>query len=170
MNLLALDLSLNSTGWATSPSTYGTLDPAERRGPERLSWIRDQILELEHDHHTDLIVIEGYAYGRPNQAHQVGELGGVIRTALYDAGIPYLEVTPATVKQYATGKGNASKNLMLVAAGRRLGYPGESNDEADALWLHAAVSELAGTPWVDVPQTHRAALAKLTLPEGLDAA
>lgn len=156
--LLALDLSLNSTGWCVALDTYGTLDPGSRRGAERLSWVRDQVLELEHKFQIETVCIENYAFARPNQAHQVGELGGVVRTSLFDAGIEFVEVAPSSVKKYATGKGNASKNAMLVAAGKRLGYDGDSNDEADAMWLHALVRDALGLPWVTVPQGHRDAV------------
>lgn len=163
MNVLALDLSLTSTGYAwrddTGQPIYGTLDPKGRRGAERLAWIRDRILHLtDTEVYADLVAIEGYAFARPNQAHQVGELGGVIRLALWDAGIAYVIVAPSSVKKYATGKGNASKNAMLVAAGRRLGYAGDSNDEADAAWLHALVMDAEGAPVVEVPKVHREAV------------
>lgn len=160
MNVLALDLSLTGTGWAVTPTAYGTLNPGDRRGPERLSWIRDEVLWLIDQHDVGAVALEGYSFSSTHsRAHALGELGGVIRCALYDAGIPHIEVPPATAKKYATGKGNANKNAMLVAAGRRLNYAGESNDEADALWIHAAVTDALGHPWVTVPQAHRDALA-----------
>ena len=163
--ILALDLSLTSSGYATPDGQVGTLKPGNRRGPERLSWVRDEILALEHDHDVDLIAIEGYSYGSKGRAtFSIAELGGVVRCALYDAGLDYLEVSPAVVKKYATGKGNAPKDLVLVEAVKRLGYAGSSTDEADALWIRAAVADLHGTPVVEVPQTHRAALDKLEGP------
>ena len=164
MNVLALDLSLNSTGYAWwdrgGHQGIGTLDPKGRRGPERLIWVREQVMHLaDKKMYADLVAIEGYAFARTNQAHQVGELGGVVRCALWDAGIEFVEVAPSSVKKYATGKGNANKNAMLVAAGRRLGYEGDSNDEADAAWLCALVLDALGCPVVDVPASHRAAVA-----------
>lgn len=157
IRILALDLSLTSTGYATPDGEPGTL-PTRLLGEARLSWIRDQVLELEHDHQAELIAIEGYAYGRPNQAHQVGELGGVVRCALHDAGIAFVEVPPLTVKKYATGNGGAGKDEVLAEAIRRLDYQGSSKDEADALWLRACVLDAAGIPCVEVPKAHRDAI------------
>jgi 3-oxoacyl-ACP reductase-like protein len=39
------------------------------------------------------------------------------------------------MKKFATGTGNASKDEVLVAAVKKLGYQGFSKDQADALWL-----------------------------------
>ena len=36
---------------------------------------------------------------------------------------------------YATGKGSAGKPAMIKAAKDKLGYPGNDDNEADALWM-----------------------------------
>ncbi len=58
-----------------------------------------------------LDALEGYGHGmaRGYALTQLGELDGVIRTALFEAGVPFVEVAPATLKKYATGRGNATK-------------------------------------------------------------
>lgn len=160
--ILALDASLTSTGWALE-GLCGTLK-TKLRGTERLVWIRDQVLDLARD--VDLVVIEGYAYARANQAHQMGELGGVLRVALHEAGIPLAIVSPNSRAKYATGTGNAKKEHVLVEAVRRLDYRGSSNDEADALWLwYMALDHYGSAGKVDLPQKHREALQKVDWPE-----
>lgn len=165
MNVLALDLSLTSTGYAYDRPHIGleaaTINPT-MVGPERLDLITCHVLTMAET--ADLVAIEGYAHGRHNRAHQIGELGGVIRLTLWRHRIPYLEVAPTKIKKYATGSGRAGKDEVLVEAVRRLGYAGSSRDEADALWLHALVHDLAGDPVVDVPQKHRTALDGLDVP------
>lgn len=167
MNILALDLSLTSTGYALdrpAGSDVGTLT-TRLRGCHRLAWLRTEIVALAEQ--ADFAVIEGYSFNsRSSQAHALGELGGVVRVALHERGIPYVDVPPAIVKKYATGKGNAGKELVLVEAVKRLRYQGASNDEADALWLHALGHALVGQPVVELPQTHRDALAKVPMPWG----
>jgi len=179
--VVAFDLSLTSTGVADSNGTR-RITP-KTKGPERLAEIRDEVLEATHPDrpgeavcstcwqrrslvhlgdHPDLVVIEGYSYGSPNQAHPVGEMGGVVRLALWEAGLPFEVVTPSTIKQYATGKGNASKDDVLLAAVRRLGYEGKSKDEADALWLYALTMHALGAPIATVPAAHLKALKALT--------
>lgn len=138
--IVALDLSLTSTGWAKTDividGAFGTLVPRKPfdRGMARLAWIRSQIIWLTRG--ADLVVIEGYAFGAKGAAvFSLGELGGAIRLALYDFGIPYVDVSPSSLKMFATGKGNAPKDDVFAAAIRKLDYAGTSHDEADALWL-----------------------------------
>jgi crossover junction endodeoxyribonuclease RuvC len=135
--IVALDLSLTATGFACTDGRSGVLNPPKGfdRGMPRLQWIMNQVWKITEG--ADLVVIEGYAFDRPNQAHQIGELGGIIRFTLWEAEVPrpYIEIAPSSMKKFATGKGNASKPEVLVEAVRKLGYRGASTDEADALWL-----------------------------------
>lgn len=157
IRVLALDLSLTSTGVAT-PDGHPDRLRTTLTGTRRLAHIRDQVLELARDTWPDLIAIEGYAFARPNQAHQIGELGGVIRLALTEHHHSWITVPPSTVKKYATGTGNAGKPQVTAAAIRRLDYAAHHDDEADALWIRAAVADAAGHPIVNVPATHREAI------------
>jgi Holliday junction resolvasome RuvABC endonuclease subunit len=75
--------------------------------------------------------------------------------------VPHTYVTPGSLKTFALGKGTGSKTEMTLAASRRLGYEGCSDDEADALWLAHLGAHLLGRPAVDLPQTHLRALAKI---------
>jgi len=56
-----------------------------------------------------------------------------------EKNIPYRGIPVGTIKKHATGKGNASKEMMIKAARENLGYKGNDNNEADALWLLSAV-------------------------------
>lgn len=129
--IVGLDLSLTATGIAT-PKHVGVLT-SRRRGMERLDDLRSHI--ISHVNTGDIVIIEGYSYASHNQAHQLGELGGVIRHMLWDHGIAYIDVPPATLKKFATGKGSANKSAMGLAAARA-GYDGPGDDNAiDAWWL-----------------------------------
>lgn len=166
MNVLALDLSPTATGVAYPDGTVTTWSP-KLQGPARLKWFRQQVddLLLTAEHTIDVIVIEGYAFGRPNQATAIGELGGVVKLCLHDHGATWLPIPPSNVKQYATGKGNAKKSEVLTAAVRRLGYRGSDDNQSDALWLRAMTLDHYGAATVIVPETHRKALAKITWPD-----
>jgi crossover junction endodeoxyribonuclease RuvC len=132
--IVALDLSLTASGFACSDGRSGVLSPPKGwAGMTRLKWILDSVWNLTEK--ADLVVIENYAFDRPNQAHQIGELGGIIRFTLWEAGKLYVEIAPSSMKKFATGTGNASKDEVLVAAVKKLGYQGFSKDQADALWL-----------------------------------
>ncbi|MFF8817839.1 hypothetical protein ACF07D_07570 [Leucobacter sp. NPDC015123] len=61
---------------------------------------------------------------------------------------PPLLVTPAQVKKYATGKGNAAKDAVLASVFKR--YPDvdvSGNDQADALVLAAIGAAVMGEPF-----------------------
>ncbi len=164
MNLVAFDLSLTSTGHASSRGTE-LLRPPDHfsLGIARLRWIRDAVLERAVD---SVVILEGYSFASRGQAIvSLGELGGVIRVALTDASIEYVDVPPACRAKYATGKGNASKEQVLAEAIRRLNYAGHSNDEADALWLRTMALDafnLPGAP--QLPALNRSALAAIKWP------
>jgi crossover junction endodeoxyribonuclease RuvC len=165
--ILALDLALNTTGVAvyrsTRPSTVVDTWHCSFTGDARLRWFRTAIDSAAT--RVDLVVIEGYSYASKHQAHQVGEMGGVVRLALHDLGVPYVVLPPMVRAKLATGRGNAGKAEVLAAAIRRLGYDGHDDNEADALWLLEAALQHYGLSTVELPASHLAALAKVEWPE-----
>jgi Holliday junction resolvasome RuvABC endonuclease subunit len=165
--VLGLDLSLTRSGYASEAGTGVLVPPAKLgHGMARLAWIRDQVLELCAAARAELVVVEGYSFGSKGRAvFSLGELGGVVRLALHEARLPYLDVAPGTLKRYSAGKGNCGKAEVLAAAIRRLDYAGHDDNEADALWLRALALDAYGTPLADLPTAHRAALSAVTWPE-----
>ena len=137
-NILALDLSLVSTGAARGTATYRIT--CKKSGVERLAHIRSEVMRLADG--VDLVVIEGYSMGSRGRVFDIGELGGVIRMALHDSGITFVSVPPTSLKKFATGKGTAKKDDMLETAIRRFAFAGHGNDEADA-WLLLKMAEAA---------------------------
>lgn len=131
MNVVGLDLSLTATGIAYADGSFTTVTTAAK-GEERIVALRSAVLNAVI--FADLVVIEGYSMASRHGAHQLGELGGVIRVALHEAGIPFVEIAPTRLKKWATGKGNANKDEMLVRAAR-LWPTVTTNDEADAGFL-----------------------------------
>lgn len=175
MNVVGLDLSLTATGVA-GPAGTEVLRPGDLRGCDRLTWLRQAVLDRCRNCWTndgpymdtaDIVVLEDYAYSRANQAHQIGELHGVIRLALHEAEIPVALVAPTARAKYATGKGNAGKAEVLAAAIRRLGYDSHDDNEADALWLRQMAIDHYGLtlPSAPMPAANREALGKVDWPE-----
>lgn len=158
--VLALDLSLTATGVAYPDGDTHTYK-VTTKGDRRLNDIRARVLGDISATRPTHVAIEGPAFGRPQGMHALGQLAGVIYLALHEAGQPYVLITPSTLKKYATGKGNSSKPEVLAAAIRRLGYEGHDDNQADALWLRAVLMDALGEPVVAVPESHRAALAKV---------
>lgn len=164
-SIVAFDLSLTCSGWADA-SGVGTIIPPKNadRGVARLRWIRSAVLERTAGH--ALVVIEGYSFASRGRAIiSLGELGGVVRCALTDADMPWVEIAPTSRALFATGKGNAAKEHVLAEAIRRLGYAGHSNDEADALWLLTMARTHYAAAGSDIPNAkQRLALAAITWP------
>lgn len=132
--ILGLDLSLTATGVAVDGEVE-TISFPRLKGMPRLAAIRDEVMAIARGR-SRLALIEGYAYNAHQSGERLGELGGVIRLALWEAGVGYVEVAPSTLKLFATGKGNAPKDQVLTAA-VRAGFTGDDNNAADAFWLHA---------------------------------
>lgn len=134
IEVLGLDLSLRATGWADS-SGVGVARP-KTKGVERLEEIVDWLnVRLYYMQPAELVLIEGYSYGSKNGGERLGELGGVVRLNLYGRGIPYVEVPPTSLKKYATGVGNASKDAVLISGVKRSGIEFTDNNACDAFWL-----------------------------------
>lgn len=135
-----LDLSLTGTGVAPpqgSPFTIKT--KADIDDPlaifKRYRFICREILEaVRNTHATHVIVEDPSLHSKGHQLDTFG-LAQIVRYVLFERGVPFVGVTPATLKKFATGKGNSHKDEMISAAIQRFGYTGASNDEADAYLL-----------------------------------
>src|SRR5690625_6844108 len=91
--------------------------------------------------------------------------------SLEQRGLSVVVVSPTSRMMYATGKGNAGKDLVMVttaATYKQAEVTG--NDVADAVVIAAMVSRLAGQP-IELRQPAQAklkALAKVKMPDGMD--
>lgn len=141
MLIAGLDLSTKRVGMATHSGELvsitahaGAADPYRRlhelgREIERAFRLRPPM--------PDLVVIEDYSLGSPGRISliRLGEVGGVVRTRLFELGVDCRFVPPASLKKFATGHGNADKTRMVDRA-IELGARGSVNDdEADAFHL-----------------------------------
>ena len=87
---------------------------------------------------TDLVVVEGFAFGHNNAGTSlVHGLGWLMRYHIWVASMPMALVAPTTLKKYATGKGNASKDEVMarvMSTWPHATMPA-NNDEVDAMVL-----------------------------------
>lgn len=95
-----------------------------------------------------LAVIEQPAFSQSGgQHHDRSGLWWLVVEALAGRGVPVAEVTPGSVKKYATGKGVGGKDQVVAAVVRR--YPNvdvNDNNEADALVLACMGARHLGFP------------------------
>jgi Holliday junction resolvasome RuvABC endonuclease subunit len=75
---------------------------------------------------------EGFTRGK-SAVESAHKYRGVIELFCALNDIRYESVQPADIKRFATGKGNADKEAMLLAAGKLYGYRGNDDNEADAI-------------------------------------
>lgn len=147
--------------------TKGSKAATLRERADRIEIITDWVRNLLDAHDTAAVVcIEGPSYGNTSGAHHDRSgLWWSIVHAIGSAGLGSpVEVPPSTLKMYATGKGNAGKDEVMLAMARRHDWLGvENNDEMDAAVLALIGARMLGQPIDgDLPQTHLRALAKLT--------
>lgn len=162
--VVGLDLSITATGCASDGGTQ-TWKLAAKLGDSRLSSIASAVDSLCCDEpQPTLVVIEDL----PTHAHGAGITGmvhGAVRVVLLRRGIPYVLVTPASLKKYATGKGNAGKPEMAVALFKRTGLELGDDNQVDAAWLRYMGLDALGAPAFDLPAAQREAMTKIGWPD-----
>lgn len=170
--VLGLDLSLSRTGVAGNAG-HGWADviapPVRLRGHDRLAWIQAEITNL-YLTRVDLVVVEGPSYGNQGSARQAGHheragLWWLITHHLWARGTPVAVMPPASLKKWATGRGNAGKDEIMREVARRYPWFQGDNNAADALCLAAAGAHHLDAPMAVLPATHTAALAAVQWPE-----
>lgn len=108
----------------------------KQTGPSRLVTIRNETKrELNNFPVTPFSCIEHYAMGAKFGRELAGELGGILRVMMHENEIDYIEIPPLRLKQFATGKGSAEKDHILLAVFKKWGVEFKTNDEADAFIL-----------------------------------
>lgn len=103
----------------------------EKGDIERFVDLADKVVsEIDQQ---DKVVIEGFSYNSRGRAvsTQYG-IGWLMRDRLYGGMFDYTDVSPATVKKFATGKGNAAKDIVMREVYKRWGFESDSNNITDA--------------------------------------
>lgn len=138
---MAFDLGAN-LAMATNNTVSGLgftskLCEGDRRSRSLIAmrWF-DSIIRLHNDRFNQL---ECVIYERPfargeHATRALWGLAGILEAVALAQGLTALDVPPTKIKQWATGKGMAGKDMMMVAA-KRMGYNGDNEHEADAFCL-----------------------------------
>lgn len=133
-------------GQGREPAALNVLDfgviqtPAKTEVGDRLRIIYDDLHELLTHWRPDLVAIEKLFFYRMGNTILVAQARGVIMLVLAQHQMPFIEFTPAQVKQALTGYGNADKHEVQQAVARELDLPDipRPDDAADALGLAIA--------------------------------
>lgn len=141
---LGIDPSLTGfalTALSTLDDTYVTwVYGSKLRGVARLTdiadWLIGRIAQLHSGFTCDLMnVAMESGVVRSSAALAIGELHGVVKYALAQDDIYPLQVPPASLKKYVTGKGNSGKSEMLLQVYRRWGVEFNDDNAADSYGL-----------------------------------
>lgn len=116
--VLGIDASLTATGLCLlTENSFNERQPStttlrnKLKGVPRLLYIEKNIEEWAKD--ADVVVLEGYAYGRRYKNEVLGELQGVIKRLLYLMDKKVLIVRTQEVKEILTGRVMKPKKIEL---------------------------------------------------------
>jgi crossover junction endodeoxyribonuclease RuvC len=102
---------------------------------QRLKTIHEDLTSVVQEFRPELVVIEKFFFYRMANTILVAQARGVILLVLAENNLPYMEFTPAQIKQSIAGYGNATKDDVQAAVARELAldYIPRPDDAADAL-------------------------------------
>lgn len=111
---------LNSnTKLVSNAPFFHTLYPDWKTSEERFDKVSQWVFDLVEN--CSSVFLEGYAYGATGLVFNIAENAGLIKHKLFKANIPLEQFAPATIKKFATGKGNAKKEMMEEAWNKDVG-------------------------------------------------
>lgn len=149
---LALDLG-TAMGWALRTDDSTVVSGTETFRQDRWSGGGMRYLRFRHwlgeiatmTGGLGLVVVEEVRrHAGTDAAHVYGGFLATLTAWCEERGIPYEAVPVGTIKRFATGKGNAGKEVV-IAAMRARGFAPDDDNEADALaLLHWALQHRAG--------------------------
>jgi Holliday junction resolvasome RuvABC endonuclease subunit len=137
LRILALDPATHC-GYAISHSLYGVWNLTVKRDESagmRLIRLRSKLNEIIQSEHINLVVFERPGGRFKSSIIVQSEIQGQIKTVCEDNKVQYRAYSSTEIKKFATGKGNCGKPAMIKAAQEKLNYPGDNDNEADALWI-----------------------------------
>ncbi|WP_253735852.1 hypothetical protein [Paenibacillus sp. FJAT-26967] len=102
--------------------------------PKRMVYLVDEI--MDHLQPEDQICIEGFSHASKGAfvGQQYG-IGWLIRAALFRRGLKYIEVSPGQLKKFASGKGNDSKEHLILPIYKSWGFQHKSDNVRDGYVL-----------------------------------
>lgn len=145
MRSMGVDLSTKATGLVVLEDAEGkpklifeeSLSFPKLSGFYLYREIVTRIVELVDQFEPDRLVIEGYSLNMKNASSVVPlvELGGLLRFMLHVDGRAWLDPRATELKKFVIGKGNGSKDQVMMWVLHRWGHMSKDNNTADAFGL-----------------------------------
>jgi Holliday junction resolvasome RuvABC endonuclease subunit len=165
-----LDLSLTSTGLAliadgklhTAAFRTKARKPSEDR--ELFVYQRQELILAEvlgYLKSCDVVAVEDLVWHAKGSAiFDLAGLRAIVTLEMHRTGLTMVHVNQTLVKAYATGNGNADKQLVYRAALQRLPVNDlraamTTTDEADSAWLAQMAADHYGCPLITMPKANR---------------
>jgi|TARA_R110000782_G_scaffold16808_1_gene47699 Holliday junction resolvasome RuvABC endonuclease subunit len=103
------------------PNITGTLHKGYLTSSQRYENIADWVITTINSYwsrHTvkriyPTINLEDYSFASKGKTFHIAENMGLLKYKFWKADMPYQLIAPSSIKKFATGKGNANKELMV---------------------------------------------------------
>jgi Holliday junction resolvasome RuvABC endonuclease subunit len=147
--VMGVDLALQSTGVSILDTTGAVVKmvtlkhPMKRRKPSdgpvssevriaRLVTLADELVALAADFNVGHVAVEGFAFSRGFQAHQLGEAQGAMKVEMWRRRKTVVETAPmSSARLELFGYGLAQKDVIRTLLGEA-GIATSNDHEADA--------------------------------------
>ena len=123
----------------------GIVNPHIDNQIERYEFIADAFIEFIDEYQINTVYLEDYSFASTGRVFHIAENAGLLKYKLYKKGVEVNLVPPTVAKKFASGKGNANKNLMYESfvhqTGKTFNLEGSKNignpysDIVDSYWL-----------------------------------
>jgi Holliday junction resolvasome RuvABC endonuclease subunit len=91
---------------------YGYLYPEYKNDIERFYNLSHWAQRIIKKHKVNQVYIEGYAFNAVGRVFQIAENCGLLKYIIWKEKINFEVIAPTMIKKFASGKGNANKELM----------------------------------------------------------
>ena len=114
---------------------------------ERYEKLAEPFLEYISKYSDDPVAIEDYAMRALGRVFTIAEATYHLKSAIYTMSqTPLIKVAPLSVKKQATGKGNASKQMMAEKFEETMGY--SINQLINCVYGGSPESDIVDSYWV----------------------
>lgn len=118
------------------------IEPKKLKDQARLAFIREKLNALLALYALHTVVMEGYSYGSVNKKFLLGEIGSVVKLAVYDTQAELFEAAPKQLKKFVTGRGSADKEGVIKSICGLWGEEITDDNLADAYGLAQIAREI----------------------------
>lgn len=117
---------------------------------ERFDSLSNWAIDILDRYRVTDVYMEGYSYGSKGNLCEIGENTGLLKYKLWKSGMDLEIFAPSEIKKFATGKGNANKDLMMqsfegttgidiitgLGSTRKKDIPAPCTDLVDSYWIY----------------------------------